>query len=544
MRKGNIYLSFRLMKLVSPMLVIMLAAILMGVVGFLCAIFIPILGIIAFINPDITSTIFITIIVMALLRGILRYIEQSCNHYIAFKLLAHIRDEIFTALRKLCPAKLETKNKGDLISIITSDIELLEVFYAHTISPVAIAIITSILMIIFMAHYHFLFAITALIAYIVVGLVIPFTIGKLAGNQGLVYREKTGVLSSFVLEMTRGIYEIIQYNGGNDKINTLKKETDNLNNYQSQLRQYEGITTALTSTIIIVFTFIILLIGITLYNNNIIEFNEVIIPMVAMISSFGPVIALSNLANNLVHTFASAKRVIAILDETPQVTEVTDGQGGKFETLECNDITFAYNDEDILNKFNLKLNKNEIVGIIGKSGSGKSTLLRLLMRFWDVNKGSISISDTNIKDWNTSSLRDIESFVTQDTELFHDSIANNIRIGKLDATDDEIIDACKKASIHEFITSLPKGYDTEVGELGNTLSGGEKQRIGLARAFLHNSELILLDEPTSNLDSLNEAIILKSLSEVTDKTIVLVTHRQSTMAITDRIIRMNEERES
>ena len=550
MRRSNLTIAFRLIGLIRPLLWFMTLAILMGIIGYLCAIFIPILGgyaLLNVLNQPVgigVGMIFFLVVLLAILRGVLRYAEQASNHYIAFKLLALIRDKVFTVLRKLAPAKLETKDKGDLISLITSDIELLEVFYAHTISPVAIAILTSLIMIIFIGQYHIGLALIAMCAYLVVGMLIPYVISKLGGETGLVYRKETGELGGYTLEILRGVREVIQYNNGKDKLTQLEEKTIALNKKQKELKNYEGLTQSLTSTAVILFTLLILIVSVAFYQQEQIGIEGILISVIAMISSFGPVIALSNLANNLVHTFAAGNRVLDILDETPLVEEVTEGVSSEFTGLNLNKVSFAYEDEMILNQLDLEVKPKEVLGIIGKSGSGKSTLLRLLMRFWDVNQGEIQLSGLNIKDWNTKKLRELESFVTQDTELFHDSIKNNICIAKLDASDEEVIDACKRASIHEFIMSLPNGYETEVGELGSTLSGGERQRLGLARAFLHDASLILLDEPTSNLDSLNEAIILKSLSEIEGKTIVLVSHRASTMSIADRVIQMDSERKS
>ena len=286
-----------------------------------------------------------------------------------------------------------------------------------------------------------------------------------------------------------------------------------------------------------------LFVSIYLNSKDIINFEGVLISTISMMSSFGPVTALSNLANNLFHTLASGNRVLDILEEEPVVKEIINKKDVSFEGLNCENVNFSYDKEQILKDVSLDIPKNKIVGIQGKSGSGKSTLLKLLMRFWDVNGGEIKISNENIKNINTSSLRDMESYVTQSTYLFNDTIKNNIKIAKENATMEEIIEASKKASLHEFIEKLPKGYETNVGELGDSLSGGEKQRIGIARAFLHNGPLILLDEPTSNLDSLNEGIILKSLKEeCKDKTVVLVSHRKSTMNITDILYKMKEGR--
>ncbi|WP_278849868.1 amino acid ABC transporter ATP-binding/permease protein [Thomasclavelia spiroformis] len=531
-----------LIKLVKPLTLYMILAILMGLIGHLCASFITILGgyaILDVLNFNIginLSTIFIIILLCALLRGVFRYIEQSCNHYIAFKLLALLRDKVFVALRKLCPAKLEGRDKGNLIAVITSDIELLEVFYAHTISPIVIALLFSIIMVGFIGSYHWLLGIIAFMAYLFIGLIIPLIISKLNGNDGLKFRTKSGNLSSFVLDSLRGLSEILQYNNSQKRLLDMDEYTDELIVEEEKMKINLGRNTAITNSIILIFDFLMLFISALLYQKNIIGFNGVLISTLALFSSFGPVIALANLGSTLQNTFAAGNRVLDILEEEPVVNEVTGNKEIEFLNAEAKDVTFSYDDEIILSNLSLKIPKNSITGIVGCSGSGKSTLLKLFMRFWDVKDGSIKISDEDVSKINTSNLRNMESFVSQETHLFHDSIKNNLLIAKLDASDEEIVEACKKAAIHDFILTLPKGYDTPVGELGDTLSSGQKQRIGLARAFLHNAPFMLLDEPTSNLDSLNEGTILKAINEEKeDRTIVLVSHRQSTMRIVDNV---------
>ena len=541
-KRSNLSIMFRLSALVKPLAGFMVLAIIMGVIGNLCAAFITVLGGYAILDVLNISTglsmltAFILAGVFALLRGILRYAEQSSNHYIAFKLLALIRDRVFVALRRLCPAKLEGKDKGNLISIITSDIELLEVFYAHTISPIAIAIIFCVVMVVFISMYSIVLGMIALAAYVTVGVIIPIAVSKISGSDGENFRKKSGELSTFVLDSLHGISELIQFGNGKKRSDEMSEKTEDLLKTEKNMKQKTGTNMAVTNTVIFVFDVTLLITAAFLHQSGSVGFDGVIIPVIALMSSFGPVVALANLGSTLQNTFAAGTRVLNILDESPVVEEITGKKDVAFNGAKAENVTFAYGDEIILNDVSADIKENSVVGIIGKSGSGKSTLLKLLMRFWQIQKGDIKISDTSIEDINTSNLRDIESYVTQDTHLFHDSIKNNLKIAKLDATDDEIISACKKASVHDFIMSLPNGYDTMVGELGDTLSGGEKQRLGLARAFLHNAPLMLLDEPTSNLDSLNEAVILKSLNEERDnKTVVLVSHRESTMKIADTV---------
>ena len=615
-RRSAIAIMGSLIGLVKPLLHIMLAAILLGTVGYLCAIFLTILagqvilhglagsaagaGIPGIPEVVIKSTwlagtsvkgIIAVMILIAVLRGILHYVEQYCNHFIAFKLLAIIRHKVFAVLRKLCPAKLEGRDKGNLISIITTDIELLEVFYAHTISPIAIATLTSVIMVVFIGRYHVLAGVLALAAYLIVGVVIPLWNGKHGSQKGMEFRTEFGELNSFVLDSLRGLDETIQYNQGEKRKGQMSDRSRKLAGMQEDLSRMEGSQRSFTNLMILVASFGMLALTIHLYGKGEIGFDGILTCTIAMMGSFGPVVALSSLSNNLNQTLASGERVLSLLEEKPLVEEIPDGTEfhavGRFNDVERQDeperitagmhikgwkkdgayssdsekienesvvgftgaevshVTFAYEDETILDDYSLKLAPGKITGIHGASGSGKSTLLKLLMRFWDVSAGSIFVDSRNVKEIPTRRLRDLESYVTQETHLFHDSIANNIAIAKPGATREEIMEAAKKASIHDFIMTLPKGYDTEVGELGDTLSGGEKQRIGIARAFLHDGPLLLLDEPTSNLDSLNEGIILKSLKEDnSDRTVVLVSHRTSTMNVADVVYEMENGRVS
>ena len=569
-RRSAIQIMGSLIGLVKPLLHIMLAAIILGTLGYLCAIFLTILagqvivhglltGVAGMIVPvdnmwlvfTPVKTIITVMIVIAVLRGILHYMEQYCNHFIAFKLLAIIRHKVFAALRKLCPAKLEGRDKGNLISIITTDIELLEVFYAHTISPIAIATLTSIIMVIFIGRYHWLAGLLALVAYLIVGVAIPMWNGKRGSQKGMEFRTNFGELNSFVLDSLRGLDETIQYGQGEKRKEQMSERSKNLAGMQGDLSKMEGSQRSFTNMVILLASFGMLALTIWLYAKGEMGFEGILTCTIAMMGSFGPVVALSSLSNNLNQTLASGERVLSLLEETPLVEEIpgdveTSGAESmeyEFTGAEAENVTFAYGEEVILDNYSLKLQPGKITGIHGTSGSGKSTLLKLLMRFWDVQDGRVSVDGTDVRKIPTKHLRDMESYVTQETHLFHDSIANNIAIAKPGASGEEIMEAAKKASIHDFIMTLPKGYDTEVGELGDTLSGGEKQRIGIARAFLHECPLILLDEPTSNLDSLNEGIILKSLKEsAKKKTVVLVSHRVSTMNVADVVYEMENGR--
>ena len=544
---STVQIFSRLIKLVFPLTVYMICAILMGVAGFLCAIFIPVLSSMALVSllgyQTLLSVhiIIILLFVCALLRGILRYAEQACNHYIAFKLLARIRDQVFGALRKLCPAKLEVKDKGSLISLITSDIELLEVFYAHTISPICIAFITSLVCVSIQVQFGWIYGLYSLFAYIVVGVVLPVLISKQSRQIGVEYRKEAANLNSYVLESMRGLKESMQYMDTNRRLEGLNKQTSSLAKREKKLKYFQAKTISLTNFCVVLLSLGLCLIH--LYLNS--SMDSMIVSSVLQISSFGPVIALANLGSTLSQTIGAGQRVISLLDETPMVEEVNNGKETDFKMVDVSSVDFAYEEEQILKDMNLSIQENEVIGIQGKSGSGKSTLLKLLMRFWDVSKGNILVDDLNIQSLNTSNLRKNEGYVTQETILFHDTIENNIRVAKENASEEEIQSACKKANIHEYIQSLPNGYKTMVEELGSSLSGGERQRIGLARMFLHDAKLVLLDEPTSNLDSLNEGVILKSIyEERKDKTIIFVSHRESTLSHCDRIIYMESERVS
>lgn len=544
---SKISIVLKLIKLIKNLIPQMIMAILTGVAGFLCATFITVLGgyaILNIMNFDFAlsiETLFLLMAIFAVLRGILRYGEQTFNHYIAFKILANVRDKVFLKLRSLCPAKLEGKDRGDLISLITSDVELLEVFYAHTISPVAIAFIMSVIMSLFIGSFHIFMGILSIIAYVTVGITVPVFVSKSGKDTGNIYRNESGELSSYVLESLRGTDEILQYGNLQNRISNIDKKTDELLKTDFKLKSLAGFGRGFTNSVILFFDFLMLILVSWLYTKGSIDFSGVLIPIIALMSSFGPVVALANLGSTLQQTFASGERILKLLDEKEMISEVFGKKDIEFNGIECNNITFKYKEEEILKDYGFSLEEKNILGIMGASGSGKSTLLKLIMRFYDVNSGEIKISDVNIKDINTSNLRDMEAYVTQETHLFKDSIKENVKIANLNATDEEIESACKKASIHDFIMSLPKGYDTPVAELGESLSGGEKQRLGIARAFVHNSKLLLLDEPTSNLDVLNEGVILNSLNkEREDKTVILVSHRKSTMSVADKVIGINE----
>ncbi len=544
-RRNGIQVMLGLIGLIKPMLGIMILAIIMGCIGNLMAISITILGCmglmeVAGIYKGIAlSTILILTVVLGIMRGPLRYAEQACNHYIAFKLLARIRHKVFASFRRLAPAKLEGEKKGNLISIITSDIELLEVFYAHTISPVMIAFIVSLIMSIFIGLKNVYLGMTAAFFYILVGVIIPVINSRLGQDTGLNYRKDFGELNTNVLDNLYGLEEILQYQQSADRLRVMNDKTDQLEKLNKKLKTSENIQRVITDIVILSAGLVMLAAAYHFEKNGHITVADMVISVIAMMSSFGPAAALSALSNNLHHTLASGNRVLNLLGEKPVTEELLRGEAFCDSDINCEDITFAYpgSQRIILDKFSHSFKKNKIHGILGKSGCGKSTLLKLLMRFFSVDSGSISYGNLNVNSIKTSSLRDNIAYVTQETFLFQDTIENNIKVAKENATRQEVEEAAKKASIHDFIMSLPKGYDTMLAELGDSISGGERQRIGLARAFLHNGNIILLDEPTSNIDSLNESVILNSIKKESDgKTIILVSHRKSTMGIADEVV--------
>lgn len=549
-KRSTIKVMWKLLALVKPLAGWMCIAVITGVLGFLCAGFITVFGGYGLLSglgidaPFSTSKLFMYMGIFAVLRGVLHYIEHACNHFIAFKLLALLRDKVFKVLRTLAPAKLDGVDKGDLIALVTSDIELLEIFFAHTISPICIAIVMVAVMTGFIGQFHWVLGFIALVAYITVGVVLPIIMSKMTKSIGEEKRKDFAEMNTYVLDSMRGIKEIKQYNYGQERLDELEEKTEVMEETAGKLKDAMGLTIGITNTCVLGFSVGIFLVGIHMNNLGILGMEGIIVPTLALFSSFGPVIALANLGSGLAQTIACGNRLLDILEESPAVEEVVEGQQPELDALTLEGVDFSYTGEEILKDMNLEICPGKITGLTGKSGSGKSTILKLLMRFWDVNAGVVNINGTDIKEVETSHLRKNQSLVTQDTHLFHDTIEANIRLANLEATQEEIEEACKKASVHDFIMSLPQAYETQVGELGDTLSGGERQRIGLARAFLHDAKCLFLDEPTSNLDSLNEAVILKALKEDKDRTILLVSHRASTMRVADNVVNLESNRVS
>lgn len=563
--RSNVRVMWRMLGLAKPLAGWMVLAVACGVAGFCCATGVPVLAAEAALAavgagslPWALGATVAVLAVMAVARGVLHYVEQRCNHYIAFKLLAHVRDLVFGALRRLTPAKLAGSDSGALISTVTADVELLEVFYAHTISPICIAALMAVVMGAFLGGIHPALAVVALASYALVGIAVPVAVSHASGGEGRRSRDLAAGLSGFVLDGLRGLGEVLQYGAGASRLEELDRRSEELVASQRSLRGRAAQGQAATTGAIMVLSCAQMLLTVWLAGAGDVTPEGAVLAVVATFGSFGPFVALANLGSTLQGTLAAGNRVLDILDEEPLVAEVSDTEGKcpGFDGIAAEDVSFSYaggalaggapaSGEKILDHVSVAVEPGQIVGVRGKSGSGKSTLCRLLMRFWDVDQGRVALSGADVREVATSALRDAEAFVEQDTCLFHDSVRDNLLIARPDATDAELEAACRAASVHDFICSLPNGYDTMVGELGDTLSGGERQRLGLARAFLHDAPLLLLDEPTSNLDSLNEAQILKSLSDQRGhRAVVLISHRSSTMAIADKTYSMDQGRVS
>lgn len=554
MRRSGFAVMARLVGLVRPLAGYMALAVAMGLAGHLCATALTVLGAYGALSVVGEASLPLAGVAAAMAacavaRGALRYGEQACNHFIAFKLLALIRDRVFRALRRLAPAKLEGRGKGELISVITSDIELLEVFYAHTISPALIALAFCAVLIAFIGSFGAPLGAYAALAYATVGIALPWLASRASGDGGLRFRTRSGELAGFVLDSLRGLDEIQQYGCGEGRLAELRARTDALAADEGRLKRVAALDAAVSGAVVLVLDVGMLLLSAWVAWGQAASGQAalagVLVPTVALMGSFGPVIALANLGSTLQSTFAAGNRVLDILDENPKVEDVSGREPVGFEGAAARDVVFSYDGEPVLRGISLDAPEGSIVGITGRSGSGKSTLLKLFMRFWEPDAGAVEVSGRDVSDIDTADLRSLEAYVTQDTHLFRDSIRENLRIAKPDATDAEIEEACRKASVHEFIRALPQGYDTPVGELGDALSGGERQRIGLARAFLHDAPFLLLDEPTSNLDSLNEAVVLRALArERAGRTVLLVSHRASTMRIADTVVSVEDGRAS
>ena len=548
-RRSGAKIMASLIMLLGSLTYIMVLAVINGSLGFVCAMSVTLFGAVGVAKAlgEAISLSYSAIIALAIgcgvLRGLLRYIEQYSNHYIAFRLLAVLRDKIFGALRILCPAKLESKQKGSIIAMITSDIETLEVFYAHTISPVCIAVIVSFAVFIFVGKISSRYlALTALVGYILVGIVLPLISSGKLKESGVRYRAEFAGFNAYFLDSLKGIKDIVLNNSGESRKAEVNRRSDVLLAETKKMKN--DITKASAATELTVSLVIIaaLAVGIILVGKGELSLGRMVIGVTAVFGSFGPVIAISALSGNLTQTFASGDRVLDLLSEKPAVEPVKNGEKFSFDRLEVSDMSFSYDKKNnVLSDICLNAKKGEIVGIVGESGCGKSTLLKLLLRFWQKDSGTIGYNGIDIDRIDEASLLDNVTMVSQVTYLFDETIEENLRIANPSASQTEIENACKMASVHDFIMTLPDGYKTKVGALGDNLSAGEKQRLGLARAFLRGSSLILLDEPTSNVDSINEGIILKALrQQKQNRSIILVSHRESTMAVADRVYRVEK----
>lgn len=547
-RRSGAKIMARLIVLLGSLAYVMVLAVANGALGFICAMGVTLMGAVGVAKAlgESIALSYGAIIALAVgcgfMRGILRYIEQYFNHYIAFNLLAVLRDRIFAALRTLCPAKLETKKKGDIIAMITSDIETLEVFYAHTVSPICIAVLVSGAMVIFVGSVaSWWLALVALLGYLTIGILVPMVASKYLKASGVRYRKEFGAFNAYFLESIKGIKDIILSNAGETRTKEVNRRSNVLLKETKSMKHDTTVAAAVTECCVSLFILATLMVGMVLVAQGSLSIGRMIIGVVAVFGSFGPVIAISALPGNLTQTFAAGDRVLNLLNEKPEVLPVEKGTRIEFERLDVEHLSFSYEDgTDVLTDVSMHVKQGEIVGIVGPSGCGKSTLLKLLMRFWQKQAGGIYYNGVDIDQVATESLLHNVTMVSQTTYLFDETIEDNLCIAKQDATMHEIEEACKKASVHDFIMSLPQGYQTRVGALGDALSAGERQRIGLARAFLRGSKLILLDEPTSNVDSINEGIILKALqAQKAQHAIILVSHRESTMASADRIYRMD-----
>lgn len=551
LRRSGAVIMGKLILLLGSLSYIMILAVINGSVGFLCAMGATLFGAIG-IAKALGETVALSyglIIGLAIgcgvLRGALRYFEQYSNHYIAFRLLAVLRDKIFGALRKLCPAKLESKQKGSIIAMITSDIETLEVFYAHTISPICIAVLVSACVFLFVGFVSsWYIALVALLGFVTIGVIVPIIFSGKLKESGVNYRTEFASFNAYFLDSIKGIKDIVLNNAGKEREKEVNERSDVLLTETKKMKHNITKAAAVTELCVSLFIIATLAIGIFLVANDMLSVGRMIIGVVAVFGSFGPVIAISALPGNLTQTFASGDRVLNLLSEEPAVTPIKNSKKIEYNDLKVNDLSFSYDGEtEVLNDICMYAQKGEIIGIVGESGCGKSTFLKLLLRFWQKSHGEIAYNGVDIDSIDTENLLDNVTMVSQTTYLFDETIEDNLRIANPAATQEEIEAACKMASVHDFILTLPDGYKTRVGALGDNLSAGEKQRIGLARAFLRGSELILLDEPTSNVDSINEGIILKALKEQKhQKSIILVSHRESTMAIADRIYRVERGR--
>ena len=530
-----------LVGLVGSLAFVMFLAVVLGILGFLAAIGLTVFAAAALLAAagfpmGAPAGAFVAAAgICAVVRGPLRYGEQLCNHYLAFKVLADVRDKVFARLRVLAPAKLEGRDKGDLVSLVTSDVELLEVFFAHTLSPVAIAAVVSAAMVAFIASVSPALGIFAACAYLTVGAAIPFVASKAAGGLGRKVRDGMGGLNSFVLESLRGLRETLQFAGQDARARDLDARMDEVGRDGMRLKKRASLAFAGTGATVLAFDIAMIAMSSGLVMQGSAPFAAAVLASAALMSSFGPVIVLADLGSTLQGTLAAGARVLDLMEERPETLDVLEGERlEEFSGARVRALDFSYDGRSVLEGVDFSIARGSVVQITGKSGSGKSTLLKLMMRFWDPDSGSIEISGENIAEATTESLRGIEGLMTQETHLFTGTVRDNVALSDPDVDDEAVLAALDKAALGQTVARLPNGLDTQVGELGASFSGGERQRLGLARLFLSDAALMLLDEPTSNLDSLNEAAVLRALVENRgDRTVVLVSHRPSAAFFAD-----------
>ena len=557
----------RLLGEAKPLAGLMVAASTAGTIGHLAATFLPVFGIIAGFalagNPvwGMSAAGAITaMIVCAVLRGLTRYVEQYLNHNVAFHLLALFRSKAFAALRRLAPAKLAGKGKGDLIAMLTTDVELLEIFFAHTISPVAIAVTTTIVYAIVAATLSPWMALALIVSHLIIGIIVPRFFATGVRNLGPAIRGAAGELDNVMLDDMRGLDEIIRFGRGEDRAQAIEDRTRALWRDHAKLSRVNGRFAGVGGLLVALLTSAAAGIAINLAGVNLYDIPALVAAFALLASSFGPTLALAALPANLTQTFASARRLFGLMDEAPAVVE-TGTANSDYEGMRLDRVTFAYpgeGSEAILADFSLDVPQHGILGIQGPSGRGKSTMLKLLMRYWDPQRGQVTLSGTPLPQIDVHARRRIQAMMSQETHLFDGTIRENLLIalpeseirngGAAGVLDARLREALAKASVLDLIDSLPDGLDTQVGELGDRLSEGERQRIGLARVFLRNADLVLFDEPTSRLDALNEAIILRSIHELSkseqnadkgqDVAVVLVSHRESAMRVADAVLNL------
>ncbi len=542
--------ALRLLKFVKPFLPEMIFSILNGVFGHITAVCVMSFSALLLCNITGMETFFsrniiiLFIVISALIRGISHYFEQYSGHDVAFRLLAKIRSSLFDSLRDLAPAKMVDKRSGDIVTSLMGDIEIIEVFFAHTIAPVTITALMFIILNLFFFAIHPVFSIVASIGYLSVAVLIPILNYRFVKVEGKNYRNNLSDLNSSLIDTLQGLKELILFDRFNSRIKKNRAKTSAMQNAAKDIRKNEGLIDSFTDGSIILSNALLLIVGIFLFSNGLISKYEFIIVLITYMSSFAPFIVIPFLSNTLSNTFAAAERIFSLEDEENPSPEIADSmilKESDEKDISVNNVNFGYKKEFLLQNVSINIKKGEKIAIQGESGSGKTTILRLLLRFWDVTGGEIKIGSENVKNINLESLRNNISMLSQETYIFNKTISENIALGKADATIEDIKNAAEKAGINQFIESLPNKYETLAGALGDKMSGGERQRIGIARIILRNSDIVLFDEMTSNLDILNEQLILKTINKtMEDKTIITVTHRESVATHFDKIFFINK----